>query len=101
MSKDDYKDPQLQSGHTGDEEPRPPQPGPPVNKVALSAEGKPGQSARRNRAVGSWSGAALAPAGPGGAEDFDSDPAGGGGAMPSPEDDHPKSGADAPVGGSR
>jgi hypothetical protein len=100
MSKDVYKDPQLQSGHTGDEEPRPPQPGPPVNKVALSAEENRGKRAPQSGSgvvVGSGAGAG----GAGGAEDFDSDPAGGGGAMPSPEDDHPKSGADAPVGGSR
>ncbi|KQX25062.1 MULTISPECIES: hypothetical protein [unclassified Sphingomonas] len=100
MSKDVYEDPKLQTGYTGDEAPQRPQAGPPINKAALSAEQNRGKRAPQSGSgvvVGSGAGAG----GAGGAEDFDSDAAGGGGAMPPLEDDHPKDGADAPVGGSR
>jgi hypothetical protein len=100
MSKDIFESPQLQSGYTGDEEPARPDTGPPINKTALSAADNRGKRAPQSGSgvvVGSGAGAG----GAGGAEDFDSDAQAGGGAMPSPQDDHPKSGADAPVGGSR
>lgn len=62
-------------------------------------------AANRGRRAGSGSGAVTGSgAGAGGhgnAEDYDSDPQGGGGETPSPADHGPKTGADAPVGGSR
>lgn len=100
MSKDIYKDPKLQSGYAGDEGSQGARTGPPINKAAASAEENRGKRAPQSGSgvvVGSGAGAG----GAGGDEDFDSDAAGGGGAMPPVEDDHPKDGADAPVGGSR
>jgi hypothetical protein len=95
-----FRNPSLQSGYTGDEEPSTPQPGPPVRREGLSAEENRGRRPPQEGSgvvVGSGAGAG----GSGGAEDFDSDPVGGGGTGPLPQDDHPQSGADAPVGGSR
>ena len=100
MSKDVFKNPQLQTGYTGDEEPSRPEAGPPIKTRGLSAADNRGKRAPQSGSgvvVGSGAGAG----GAGGAEDFDSDAQAGGGALPSPHDDHPKSGADAPVGGSR
>lgn len=62
-------------------------------------------AANRGARVGTGSGPATGSgAGAGGRgnpEDYDSDPQGGGGAAPSPTDRGPRTGADAPVGGSR
>ncbi|KKC24807.1 hypothetical protein [Sphingomonas sp. SRS2] len=94
------QNPHLQSGYGGDEEPSSPQSGPPINTEGRSAETNRGKRAPREGSgavVGSGAGAG----GGGGAEDFDSDPAGGGGAMPPSKDRGPRTGPDAPVGGSR
>jgi len=99
-SKNPLNSPDLQSGYTADEDPASPQEGPAVNTEGRDAQANRGKRAPREGSgvvVGSGAGAG----GGGGAEDFDSDPVGGGGAMPPLEDDHPQSGADAPVGGSR
>ncbi len=100
MTKDPYANPSLQTGYTGDETPAPDGSDPPVRATGRSAEENRGRRAPRSGSgvvVGSGAGAG----GAGGAEDFDSDPVGGGGTPPRPEDDHPKTGADAPVSGSR
>lgn len=92
--------PSLPAGYTGDEKPSTHRPGPPVRREGLGAEENRGRRARQEGSgvvVGSGAGAG----GSGGAEDFDSDPVGGGGTGSLPQDDHPRSGADAPVGGSR
>lgn len=73
---------------------------PPISASGLNAKENRGKRAPRSGS-GVVTGSGAGAGGAGGAEDFDSDAAGGGGAMPSPTDVKPKSGADAPVGGSR
>ncbi|ATE65128.1 hypothetical protein [Rhizorhabdus dicambivorans] len=93
--------PPLRSGYTGDEESSRIKAGPQVRREAAAAEENRGRRAPQQGSgvvIGSGAGAG----GSGGAEDFDSDPAGGGGDLsPRPVDDQPRTGADAPVGGSR
>ncbi|MFZ5708016.1 MAG: hypothetical protein ACOY5R_22380 [Pseudomonadota bacterium] len=99
MSKDIYERPERASGNPGDERPDMGT-GPEIRHSGRSAEDNRGRRAPVSGSgvvVGSGAGAG----GAGGDEDFDSDPAGGGGAGPSPRDDHPKTGADAPISGSR
>ena len=55
---------------------------------------------RPSKGSGPVSGSGAGAGGKGNAEDYDSDPQGGGGAMPRPTDHGPRTGADAPVGGS-
>lgn len=93
-------DPHLQSGYTGDEEPAVPEAGPAINRDGRTAEDNRGSRAPQEGS-GVVTGSGAGAGGAGGAEDFDSDPVGGGGAGPRAEDDHPRRGADAPVGGSR
>ena len=99
--KDSLTNPHLRSGHTGDQDSGQPRSGPPVRTRPLVAEQNRGKRAPEEGSgvvVGSGAGAG----GGGGDEDFDSDPQGGGGSLSQrPEDDHPKTGADAPIGGSR
>jgi len=100
MSKDPFASPSLQSGYTGDAEPSEREKSPPINTTGLGAEENRGKRAPQSGS-GVVTGSGAGAGGSGGAEDFDSDPAGGGGTPPHPEDDHPKTGADAPIGGSR
>lgn len=62
-------------------------------------------AANRGRRAGKGSGPAtgsgVGAGGKGNPEDYDGDPQGGGGTAPTPGDQGPKQGADAPVGGSR
>ena len=74
---------------------------PTINEEAMDAQrnrGKRAPASGSGVVVGRGAGAG----GAGGDEDFDSDPAGGGGnRVPRSEDDHPKTGSDAPISGSR
>ncbi len=56
---------------------------------------------RRNTGSGPVSGSGAGAGGKGNPEDYDADPQGGGGNAPVPTDNGPKTGADAPIGGSR
>lgn len=56
---------------------------------------------RASKGSGPASGSGAGAGGKGNSEDYDSDPQGGGGRFPPHEDRGPKTGADAPVGGSR
>lgn len=56
---------------------------------------------RASRGSGPVSGSGAGAGGKGNGEDYDSDPQGGDGRFPSPDEHGPKTGADAPVGGSR
>ena len=100
MADDILKNPHLRSGYTGDEEPSFPKAGPAISKAAPGGDQNRGKHAPRSGS-GAVAGSGAGAGGGGGDEDFDSDPMGGGGAAPAVEDDRPKSGADAPVGGSR
>ena len=101
MARDHVKNPHLRSGYTGDEEPSLPRPGPSINTKVPSAEENRGRRAPQEGS-GVVVGSGASAGGAGGAEDYDSDPQGGGGAMPlRRKDDKPRTGADAPVSGSR
>ena len=69
------------------------------------ADGDVSGAANRGRRAGKGSGPATGSGagagGKGNPEDYDSDPQGGGGHPPEPAERGPKTGADAPVGGSR
>lgn len=101
MSRDDYRKPEQLSGYTGDEGDPTVRAGPPIRTDGLPAEQNRGKRAPQEGSgvvVGSGAGAG----GGGGDEDYDSDPVAGGGAVRvKPEREHPATGADAPVGGSR
>lgn len=85
MAKDRHDDPQRHGGGDrdrdgGDAGPGRVQPGPPVNQKALDGAANRGKRAPQSGSgvvVGSGAGAG----GAGGAEDFDSDPVGGGGSI--------------------
>lgn len=55
---------------------------------------------RAGKGSGPATGSGAGAGGAGNPEDYDSDPQGGGGRGPTPDDKGPKTGADAPVGGS-
>jgi len=59
------------------------------------------RGARPGTGSGPVTGSGAGAGGRGNPEDYDSDPQGGGGAAPTPANKGPKTGADAPVGGSR
>lgn len=88
------------SGHSGEDSGDERAADSPIGARGLSAAENRGKRAPRSGS-GVVTGSGAGAGGAGGAEDFDSDAAGGGGAMPSPTDTQPKSGVDAPVGGSR
>ena len=93
--------PELQTGYGGDEEPGPPEAGPPIRTDAQSAEQNRGMRAPQEGS-GVVIGSGAAAGGGGGAEDFDSDPQAGDGAVRIKHaDPRPSHGADAPVSGSR
>jgi len=92
--------PHLQSGASGDEEPSFPAAGLPINSKGQSASDNRGQRAPAEGS-GVVTGSGAGAGGAGGGEDFDSDPAAGGGAAPRVEDDQPERGGNAPIGGSR
>lgn len=96
-----YRNPELKSGYTGDEEPSRLQEGPPIRTEGLAAEENRGRKAPREGSgavVGSGAGAG----GGGGEEDFDSDPQAGGGNIDTKRDGpRPGRGGDAPSHGSR
>lgn len=97
----ELRNPAQQSGYSGDEGSTAARPGPPIRTDGLDAAGNRGKRARQTGS-GVVVGSGASAGGGGGAEDFDSDSAGGGGGHPlRREDDNPKTGADAPVGGSR
>jgi hypothetical protein len=73
---------------------------PPGERTALDPAAA-NRGHRPNKGSGPVSGSGAGAGGNGNAEDYDSDPQGGGGDMPRPTDRGPKTGADAPVGGSR
>ena len=100
MSRENYKKPEQLSGYAGEQE-QPVERGPGIRTEGQTAEQNRGMRAPREGSgavIGSGAGAG----GGGGDEDYDSDPVGGGGAARSkPAKPQPKTGADAPVGGSR
>ncbi|MBW8911795.1 MAG: hypothetical protein JF564_07915 [Sphingomonas sp.] len=94
-------EPELKSGYTGDEEPSRPEPGPPIRTEGLSAEQNRGRRAPQEGS-GVVIGSGAAAGGGGGAEDHDSDPQAGDGALRVKHlERRPVKGGDAPVGGSR
>ena len=98
---DKLRKPELQTGHSGNEEPGRPEARPPIRTEAQSAEQNRGMRAPQEGS-GVVIGSGAAAGGGGGAEDFDSDPQAGDGAVRIKHaDPHPSEGADAPVSGSR
>ena len=100
MNRDTYRNPEQLSGYKGGEGDQKDEGGPPIRTEGLPADKNRGKRAPRAGSgvvVGSGAGAG----GGGSPEDFDRDPAGGGGAVrQKPAKEHPDTGADAPVGGS-
>lgn len=67
---------------------------------AVTDSGADNRERRRSEGSGPVHGSGAGAGGKGNAEDYDSDPQGGGGEAPPRTDHGPKTGADAPVGGS-
>lgn len=101
MSRDVFRSPAQQTGYRGDlEAGEQEKPGEPPRQKNLPAEENRGMRAPRSGSgavVGSGAGAGSG----GAAEDHDSDPAGGGGAVHLRHQRPAAKGADAPKGGSR
>jgi hypothetical protein len=68
---------------------------------AAADPGADNRGRRASKGSGPVSGSGAGAGGKGNAEDYDSDPQAGGGDAPIRTDHGPKSGADAPIGGSR
>jgi len=99
MSRDPYRNPEQLSGYKGDESDPKVEGRPPIRTEGLSADENRGKRAPREGSgvvIGSGAGAG----GGGSPEDFDEDPAGGGGAVrQKPAKEHPVAAADRRVGG--
>ena len=73
----------------------------PRDQRARLGAGEENRGRRATKGSGPASGSGAGAGGKGNPEDYDSDPQGGGGDGPPVADDGPKTGADAPAGGSR